>query len=89
MSEMSNVSTNANLDINTAQPKVLRGLKLRGVKTHELITCKTKNNAGEDRYIKIREEDYDKELHGEKVDKIPSRKKAKKKAAKAKDGDGE
>ena len=75
------IANAANQLINTTQPIPLRGLKLRGVKKTTEITCVKKGIGanGEDVYLKVREEDYDKELHGEKVNKIPSRKKRKKK----------
>lgn len=75
----------ANLDINTTQPRPLRGLKLRGVKKMETVRCEL---PGTDRIITVRVEDYDREKHGPKVkaDQLPkraSKKKAPKKKAKA------
>lgn len=81
---------NANLDINTTQPRPLRGLKLRGVKTMETVECLHTNAAGDERVIRVRKEDYDKSIHGPLKDQISKRKSpaskkapAKKKAAKA------
>lgn len=81
------VANAANQIINTTQPTPLRGLVLRGVKEIPTInTVKKEGNPdGSDRYMIVNEADYDKKLHGEKVDKIPSRKKKPKKKAKNKE----
>jgi len=78
----------ANLDINTTQPKPLRGLILRGRKKIETVRCELPGGNG--RIITVNVEDYDKEKHGPKVaaDQLPkraSKKKAPKKKAKAAD----
>jgi hypothetical protein len=81
--------TSTNQVINTTQPRPLRGLKLRGVKKIPTIETVKKGAGpdGEDLYMTINEEDYDKELHGEKVDKLPTR--GKKASAEKEDDSGE
>lgn len=76
----------ANQHIDTNQPRPLRGLVLRGVKTNNLIPCKKMDENGNEVTLLVNEADYDRDEHGEKLDKLPTRKKApakKKKAAKA------
>ncbi len=73
----------SNQQIDTNQPKVLRGLVLRGVKTNKTVKCEGLDGNG----CVVRIEDYDKKLHGPKADseKLPTRvskKASKKKAAK-------
>jgi hypothetical protein len=67
--------------IDTNQPRPLRGLKLRGRKSVETVTCEGPSGG---RQMIVNVDDYDKKLHGAKCakDKLPTRakKKAKKKA---------
>lgn len=80
---MADEDTSVNQQINTTQPKPLKGLVIRGHKTIPTIQTVKKGAGadGEDLYMIINEEDYDKKLHGEKVDKLPSRGKKKEAAA--------
>lgn len=77
---MTEHSNSSNQQIDTNQPKPLRGLTLRGVKILPTIQCEGLD--GEP--ITVNEEDYDKELHGKKcaANKLPKR--GKKKASKKK-----
>lgn len=71
--------------IDTNQPRPLRGLKLRGRKSVETVTCEGPPGG---RQMIVNVEDYDKKLHGAKcaADKLPTRaKKASKEKAKAKE----
>lgn len=88
---MAEVTTNANLDINTSQPKPLRGLKLRGIKETEQVTCEHTDADGNTKIIKVAADRWDKKIHGPKVDedKLPARKAGKKKAPKKKAAEGE
>lgn len=81
---MTEKEINVNQQIDTTQPRPLRGLKIRGVKEVPTVNTVLKGEGpdGVDRYLTVNEEDYDKKKHGEKVDKLPSRKKASKKKAK-------
>lgn len=74
------ISNASNQVIDTNQPRNLKGVQLRGVKQN--VTIRTKKIIhGEERIMIVKEEDYDKALHGEKVDKLPIKKKVAKKAA--------
>lgn len=76
----------ANQVIDTSQPKPLKGLKLRGVKSVPTVKTVIKGGGpdGEDLFMTVNEADFDKEIHGEKVTKIPKR--SKKKVSKKKAG---
>jgi len=83
---MADENANAsNQVINTTQPQLLRGLIIRGQKYPKTIRTVLKGGGpeGEDRYMTVNEEDYDKSIHGSKVDKLPTKKKSKKKTTKA------
>lgn len=83
---MAEVSTNANIDINTAQPKPLRGLQLRGVRETEQVTCEHTDADGNKKIIKVAADVWDRDIHGPKIDaeKLPARSSSKKKASKKK-----
>lgn len=67
--------------IDTSQPTPLKGLKIRGVK--KVATVRVKHPVDDDRIMVINKADYDEEKHGPIVEeKLPVRKKAKKKAKK-------
>ena len=61
--------------VNTTQPTPLKSLVIRGVKKIPTIKTIKKGGGpnGDDLIMIVNEEDYDKELHGEKVDKLPTR----------------
>lgn len=85
---MADAETTSNQIIDTNQPRVLKGYTVRGVKMIPTIHTVKKGAGpdGEDVYMCVNEEDYDKEQHGSKVDKLPVKKKAaKKKEEKKKD----
>jgi len=75
-------STNAaNQEINTMQPTPLRGLVLRGVHKTEMVMCE---GAPGGRPCRVNVANYDRKLHGKKVEEgsgatIPTRKKKVKK----------
>lgn len=87
MAEQSEQSAQSS-KINTAQPTVLKGLKL---KTHTVETVNVAHPTIEDRVMKINKADYDEGVHGEILkDKLPKKKKKKsaaKKEAAEKDED--
>jgi len=78
----------ANEQINTTQPRVLRGLQLSGVKASPTVTCEGPEGG---RQMVVNVEDYDKSLHGPKIaaEKLPARSSSKKKASKKKAKDKE
>lgn len=78
---MSDENVNAaNQIINTTQPKPLGGLIIRGQKHPKTIKTVIRGKDGaDDRFLTVNEEDYDKSLHGEKIDKLPTKKKSSKK----------
>lgn len=82
-----NAANAANQVIDTNQPRPLNGLKLRGVRMNKTVATLKRGAGpdGEDVEMIVKESDYNKELHGEKIDKLPARKKVakKKKVAKA------
>lgn len=78
----------ANQQIDTSQPKILRGLKLLG--QHLVPTVQCEHPDDPERTITVNAEDYDPDIHGDKIDKIPKRKKkASKKKASKKKGESE
>lgn len=88
---MANAANAANLDIDTTQPKPLVGLIIRGNKEVKEVICKQKGAGkdGEDRFIKVPEDQYDKKIHGERVDALPVRKKTAKKTSAKKEAEKE
>lgn len=73
----------ANQQIDTKQPRVLKGLKLSGV--HKVATVQYKRES-DGKICTVNADDYDREIHGPKITKkkIPARKKAAKKKGKKK-----
>jgi hypothetical protein len=70
----------SNATINTSQPEGRPNFRVRGVKPEKTIVTEK-----DGKRMVVNEEDYDRELHGVKTDKLPVKKKTAKNKSKSSD----